>query len=158
MADRDEGLFYDAFTDASSGQPSDPEGITWNAFPDAIWQWFNEDGVGRALRTAEILRPAMFFVGPSGSLGNALPSQLGDNPMRSVIDGQLADPVFIEHRQQDEYCEWYVDRDDMQGITRISFTAEGPEYWRRMAALDFDGVVDLYQKHVNPAPPSNRMI
>lgn len=51
-------------------------------------------------------------------------------------------------RIQDEYCEWHVYRTGNR-IDRIVFTAEGPEYWLELAALDFDAVVALYRKHVS---------
>lgn len=37
-------------------------------------------------------------------------------------------------RQQDEYCEWKVDRDPTTNqILRVNFTCEGPEYWQALA-------------------------
>jgi hypothetical protein len=52
---------------------------------------------------------------------------------------------------QDEYCEWSVTRDPAtQKIVKVTFTSEGPEYWRFLAALDRDLVVRLYQQHVSP--------
>jgi hypothetical protein len=149
---RNSGLFYDAFTDVSPGQPSAPQPISWNGFPRSIWEWFNADsdpaGPEQALAAAEVLRPTMFFISPDGVFQSTEPERLG-SPMRRVINGQLGDPVFVEHRQQDEYCEWHVDRDQDRRITRISFTAEGPEYWQRMAEIDFDLVLDLYQTYVS---------
>ena len=51
------------------------------------------------------------------------------------IDGApqfgAADVIFQE-RQQDEYLEWAVVRSGGR-VTRIMFTAEGPEYWRTLA-------------------------
>src|SRR5262249_39410372 len=49
----------------------------------------------------------------------------------SFLDGFVA-------RQQDEYCEWKVEKTG-SNITRIIFTCEGPEYWASMA-----GGVSLY--------------
>jgi hypothetical protein len=42
-------------------------------------------------------------------------------------------PVFIEHRNQDEYCEWHTTRNEAGEIIRVQFTAEGPEYWSALA-------------------------
>lgn len=50
---------------------------------------------------------------------------------------------------QDEYCEWSVERQD-GNIVRVFFTCEGPEYWELLAESNFDLVVDLYRRHVNP--------
>lgn len=42
--------------------------------------------------------------------------------------------VAGNYRQQDEYLEWFVERDDKTGkITRITFTCEAPEYWSAFA-------------------------
>lgn len=51
---------------------------------------------------------------------------------------------------QDEYCEWSVTRDAGGKITRVAFTAEGPEYWEFLAAADRSKVVQLYRQLVNP--------
>ena len=53
---------------------------------------------------------------------------------------------------QDEYCEWNVERDAASGkITRVTFTCEGPEYWKSLSELAAETVVNLYQKFVSPA-------
>ena len=33
-------------------------------------------------------------------------------------------------RNQDEYCEWHVTKNDDGKITKVEFTSEGPEYWK----------------------------
>lgn len=50
---------------------------------------------------------------------------------------------------QDEYCEWSVQRNAGQKITRIVFTCEVPEYWQELAAWQPDTVLELYREH-NP--------
>lgn len=89
ISDRDRGLFYDAATDQTPGAPSAPLPIPWNGFPRSIWQWFNADtdpdGPDRALAVAEILRPAMFFVDPDGSLGTTFPENLGRRSARCGV-------------------------------------------------------------------------
>ncbi|KAH0604214.1 uncharacterized protein H6S33_007245 [Morchella sextelata] len=50
---------------------------------------------------------------------------------------------------QDEYCEWTVQRNEKNEIVRVVFTAEGPEYWDRLAEMQPEAVLDLYRKH-NP--------
>lgn len=49
---------------------------------------------------------------------------------------------------QDEYCEWSVHRDTNGRILWIDFTSEGPEYWKVMAQLQPETVVELYRKHI----------
>lgn len=50
---------------------------------------------------------------------------------------------------QDEYCEWSVVRRADGKITRVTFTCEGPEYWKHLAATDPQKVVDLYKQFVD---------
>ncbi|MGA8027949.1 MAG: hypothetical protein WB992_12475, partial [Bryobacteraceae bacterium] len=52
---------------------------------------------------------------------------------------------------QDEYCEWSVSRDHNDNIVRVTFTSEGPEYWKVLAGVNPAKVVALYQAHVDPA-------
>ena len=102
-----------------------------DGFPRLIWQWFNADadpaGKAKAFAAAETLRDS------------------ADPPLSSGASVQLFE------RQQDEYCEWHVDRNSTGGIARITFTSEGPEYFERIAAVDLTLVGDLYREHVNPA-------
>ena len=53
--------------------------------------------------------------------------------------------------EQDEYCEWSVERGEGDKITRITFTTEVPEYWDHLAEHDPDLLVELYRRHVDPA-------
>lgn len=52
--------------------------------------------------------------------------------------------------EQDEYCEWSVERGGGGTITRITFTTEVPEYWRHVATHDPDRLLELYREHVDP--------
>ncbi|MEV8372764.1 hypothetical protein AB0P21_08495 [Kribbella sp. NPDC056861] len=74
-------------------------------------------------------------------------------------------PLLMKHRDdrtaafaageqrstQIEYLEWRVDRDADGVIVRVTFTTETPEYWKLLAAVDRDRVVELYQELVDPA-------
>jgi hypothetical protein len=74
-------------------------------------------------------------------------------------------PLLMKHRDdrnaafaegekratQIEYLEWRVDRDPDGVIVRVTFTTETPEYWKLLAAVDPDRVVELYQELVDPA-------
>jgi hypothetical protein len=151
---RDGGLFFDAANDDSPGAAARAP-IPWNAFPRSIWQWFNADsdpaGARGALATADVLRPFVYVVRNgfvqriNTDVAPALP------PLRRVINGQLGAAVQLQARQQDEYCEWHVDRDSAGKIIRIAYTSEGPEYWEEMARIDPDLVLALYREFVNPA-------
>lgn len=157
IALRDGNLFYDAFNDPAPATPPAQLPIPWNGFPRSIWQWFNADadpaGPAKALAAAETLRPFTYFAVPDGNGGLQLEVRTwspGVPPLRRIVNGNLAGEVIPTYRQQDEYCEWHVDRNAGGGITRISFTAEGPEYWQRLAELDMDLVTTLYQELVDP--------
>ena len=52
--------------------------------------------------------------------------------------------------EQDEYCEWSVERGDDGKITRITFTTEVPEYWDHVAKNAPDLLLDLYHQFVDP--------
>lgn len=159
IADRDEGaLFYDAKSDPAPGVTADRVPIPWNGFPRSLSMFFNAAtspaGARDALRVAEILRPvtAVIVASAQGDVTRFVSWTPGLPTLRAVnADGTLGVPIVPMHRQQDEYCEWHVDRDAQGGIRRISFTAEGPEYWREMASVDPDLVVKLYQELIDPS-------
>ena len=52
--------------------------------------------------------------------------------------------------EQDEYCEWSVERGEDGKITRITFTTEVPEYWEHVAKNDSDLLLEMYQRFVDP--------
>jgi len=52
--------------------------------------------------------------------------------------------------EQDEYCEWSVERGDDGKISRITFTTEVPEYWEHVAQNNPDLLLELYHQFVDP--------
>ena len=44
---------------------------------------------------------------------------------------------------QDEYCEWSVTRNAAGKITKVMFTSEGPEYWKYLARVQPDTVLEV---------------
>jgi hypothetical protein len=60
------------------------------------------------------------------------------------------DRADSSRREQDEYCEWSVERDDDGKITRITFTTEVPEYWEHAAENDPSLLLELYRRFVDP--------
>ena len=51
---------------------------------------------------------------------------------------------------QDEYLEWSVERDaQTRKITKVTFTCEGPEYWRFLGQSNPDLVLQLYRQHIS---------
>lgn len=146
-----DGLF---FNPAAAGAPTDgaTAPIVWDAFPLVIRNWFDgqPDGDRLTFEAAETLRPTRY----------------NGRPLRAVRNGRLAEELEVFSRQQDEYCEWAVERRDGE-ISRVVFTSEGPEYWeflasgtapffpdgdprRELTAGDPDLVLALYREHVSP--------
>ena len=69
----------------------------------------------------------------------------------SVSDLQRWRRAEASRDRQDEYCEWSVERDPASGkVTRVTFTCEGPEYWRLLAEDTPEVALDLYREFVNP--------
>ena len=133
----DKHFFYDADADPAPGVPPARAPIPWNGFPRSIWEWYGADadpqGTARALATAEVVAPLEFL-----------------DPRLRFFRSSNGARVPLMARQQDEYCEWFADRDANGRVTRISFTCEGPEYWEQMWEVDPALVVELYQEHVKP--------
>ncbi|KAJ1323027.1 hypothetical protein MN608_11881 [Microdochium nivale] len=50
---------------------------------------------------------------------------------------------------QDEYCEWTVRKDQDKRIVSVTFTCEGPEYWKFLCENESDKMLALYKKN-NP--------
>lgn len=146
-------LFFNPLKDETPGKPAS-ESIAWDAFPRFLTRWFQDDDEPDEKRwlAAETLRPL----------------RINGRALRRVDEqGFLREELQLFYRQQDEYCEWHVDRDGQGRITRICFTSEAPEYWeflaegtrpffaqgdprRDLVAGDLGLVVELYQEHVNP--------
>lgn len=53
-----------------------------------------------------------------------------------------------DRNQQDEYCEWAVERENRK-ITRVTFTTEVPEYYDFLAAVAPDRLLDVYHRWVS---------
>ncbi|GIG59911.1 hypothetical protein Lfu02_42830 [Longispora fulva] len=71
--------------------------------------------------------------------------------VHSTSDNQRWQRADASRDVQDEYCEWSVERDAHQKVTRVTFTCEGPEYWDVLAQTSPDKVLELYRTHINPA-------
>jgi hypothetical protein len=73
-----------------------------------------------------------------------------------IADGLVSGDHGSGRDVQDEYLEWYVERDSAGHVTRIDFTTEGPEYWvTLLKKLRSDGIVSLYQKYYPSAQKSD---
>jgi hypothetical protein len=151
------GLFY------NPNEPGSPTGgqvapITWDAFPLVISSWFDgeHDAKELAYRAAETPKPLLS----------------GGRRLRVVEeDGNLGRELNLTYRQQDEYCEWFTEREDDR-VTGVQFTSEGPEYWEflvsgtrpffppnengtadpraEITSGDPDLALALYREHISP--------
>jgi hypothetical protein len=65
-------------------------------------------------------------------------------PYGLYYDSKQKKPVAdAYYRPQDEYLEWYVSRDAQGRITKVTFTAEPPEYWQYFFKYDETGALAL---------------
>jgi hypothetical protein len=80
-----------------------------------------------------------------------------DEDALKIADGLMQDMNGNSGRDvQDEYLEWYVERDSSNNVTRIDFTTEGPEYWTTLVKqVGSNGVLTLYQKYYPDARASD---
>jgi len=47
---------------------------------------------------------------------------------------------------QDEYCEWWVQKNDSGKVVSVTFSCENPEYWELLALTDRRKLVSLYNQ------------
>jgi hypothetical protein len=67
----------------------------------------------------------------------------------TATDEQRWQKADASRDEQDEYCEWSVERDKKSKITKVTFTCESPEYWQRLAEENPAKVLELYQKYIS---------
>ena len=60
-------------------------------------------------------------------------------------------PTWPSRNPQNEYFEWYVERNRAGKITKLTFVTETPEYYQTLWNTDPALVVTLYRALVNPA-------
>ncbi|MBG0565588.1 hypothetical protein [Actinoplanes aureus] len=108
--------FFNPLRTATPG-PLAERRISWDAFPRPVAVRYPGDPAG-ARRAADEFRSLGDYYGVT---------------FYAVRDGQ-AEEITLRYRPQDEYCEWYAERDPDTGrMLRIVFTSEGHEYWRFLA-------------------------
>ncbi len=126
----------------SGAQPT-PADTSWAGFPRGIEAFYGTDGDPsrwpEAYETAQTLLPFVYNIAVLlDAAGNAVPRLENERfdpqfsvPMFADRNNQpdFGTPVILRERQQDEYLEWHTDKDENGRVRRISFTAEGPEYW-----------------------------
>jgi hypothetical protein len=122
------------------------QAVTWNAFPKELIRAFGRE---KALAIADGLWPIERY-GTAGLLAEPW----NDAGLSGVV-----------YRPQEEYCEWWVERDPHTGkIQRITFTSEPPEYWQALSGFvpgsdpipdmrfpsTVDALLTLYRTLVSP--------
>lgn len=60
--------------------------------------------------------------------------------------------------EQDEYCEWSVERDRSGKITRVTFTSEVPEFFEHVAQRDSQRLVSLYEEFTGRSVSPNQLV
>ncbi|MEX2555168.1 MAG: hypothetical protein WEB06_06005 [Actinomycetota bacterium] len=74
----------------------------------------------------------------------AFPASLAGPPSQRLA---IADK---DRSTQDEYCEWAVEKNEAEKITRVTFTTEVPEYFDHLFRSDPDALLTLYRELVGP--------
>jgi hypothetical protein len=77
----------------------------------------------------------------------AFPARLLRGATSEEARWRLADN---DRNQQDEYCEWSVQRDAGGKVVRVTFTSEVPEYFEFLADNDPQQLLDFYRRFVSP--------
>lgn len=75
---------------------------------------------------------------------------------QSMDDPAVLEFVDSERDEQDEYCEWSVEREG-KTIKRVTFTTEVPDYYKLLHRTDPDAVAALYHKHVDSGLQSSAL-
>jgi hypothetical protein len=152
--------------DVPGGVAPSERSITWPGFPRVYDNWVDiesnptPENFARVHRAAEVLRPfvsALFqFVDNAGKLTGErfryVPFKPGTGQQMFPYDdsGSIDQSrgFALEERVQDEYLEWHVERTGDK-VTRITYTAEGPEYWEVLAKNDQALALELYRKYIS---------
>ena len=128
--------FFDALTPPA---PIDPDQAApeWTGLPRTMKR-----------RTFDDVAEAARLVEEPIEMGAVDPvfNQAITSPFRVVQTGDAFPGQ--RYRPQDEYLEWVTRRDMTDRITDVIFTAEGPEYWERIA-LDPNLLLLLYREIVS---------
>jgi hypothetical protein len=110
------------------------QAVPWNGFPKALI--IRHDKI-EAYRLSDQLATFGFK------------DDLGSTRIVKYSDIEGRNPLFWNYRQQDEYLEWVVFKDEeTEKIKEIIFTCEGPEYWE-VLSKDPQLLLRLYEKHTN---------
>jgi hypothetical protein len=99
--------------------------VTWRGFPNILISMYGKE---EAYKIADKPGTLLYFADP--------------NANRKLL---------LNYREQDEYLEWVVRKDEATGkIKEIIFTCEGPEYWSEVLSNDQNLLLQLYKRYASP--------
>jgi hypothetical protein len=83
---------------------------------------------------------------------NGFPKRFVGQPGQPVnfAGAEPSPPPAGVARRQDEYLEWWVERDAAGKMVSVQFTCEGWDYWQFLAREAPDQVLSLYRQHISP--------
>jgi hypothetical protein len=125
-----------AFYNPLAPPTNDPPAVAapeWTGLPRAIKRLVS----GSVAAAAQHVENAISMGNPDPMFGKFTP------PFHETGSSTIfAGPAY---RPQDEYLEWVTIKDPDGTITEVSFTCEGPEYWKQISA-DQQLLLALYQE------------
>jgi hypothetical protein len=99
----------------------------------------------------------VWFFNPLDGLGNNSTADIKWNAFPKNLITQFPSKIQawragdISRKNQDEYCEWEVVRNESDGkIERVTFTTETPDYYNFLFEHDKELLLDLYKKYISP--------
>lgn len=136
--------------------------IVWDGFPRKISAWMNLDPISdpedweHAFRSAEPLEEwVMCYLAQYRQISRVSPSRLPQGVANAFVDSinqtvDLSTLFTLKARLHDEYLEWHTHRDpDTNRVTKLSFTAEPPEYWEIIGNNDPALLETLYKRYIS---------
>ena len=152
----DDNRYYYVNPLTTSLNPGNPVPITWNPFPNRLFNFFQDPQApaNEQLSTDQIFAladaGAITINGVTTPIGNLqVPQQLCPN---NNWQGTLIGYTPTGSRGWlDEYCEWSIRYDPDGQLRSVMFTCENPAYWFTLWRVNPDLVVKLYQQIINPA-------
>ena len=160
----DDAYFYNpATTSIPAGTDSVP--VTWNAFPGRLSQYFSASPPVQPNNPYNLNPDQLRELADTGSYTKA------DNTTQAIQDipevfcpeadwnGTLNPFLPYGPRGwQDEYCEWAVQKNADDKITRVDFVCENPEYWHALWSVSPQKAAQLYQDTLNYGAPQTQHI
>ncbi len=143
-----------AFLDDFGGDAQLLEG--WSRRLSAMFDRNKLDAKNRAEQLG-VGRPVLQFYNPvlEDTDDDAVTAAIRWRASPNILNHEYPDPAARRaeadrtRMNQDEYCEWCVERGGDGKIRRVTFTCEGPDYWEYLAEKDPDAVLRLYREFVS---------